>query len=89
MKNKQRIVLSVEFENQQHYSLLMYMDVYVCLGMCSVWSSVWSSDSSCILYLRLQAAADDSMMTTDDEAEWELSKQEVTNHRYLMYEYTV
>ena len=43
----------------------MYMDVYVCLGMCSVWSSVGGSDCSCILYLRLQAAADDSMMTTD------------------------
>ena len=64
MKNKRKI-RSVKYESQQHYSLLMYMDVYLCLGMCRVWSSVGGSDSSCILYLRLQAAADDLMMTTD------------------------
>ena len=64
MKNKQRII-GVEFESQQHNSLLMYMDVYVCVGMCSVWSSVGGSHSSCMLYLRLQAAVDDLMMMTD------------------------
>ena len=88
MKNKQRII-GVEFESQQHYSLLMYMDVYVCVGMCSVWSSVGGSHSSCMLYLRLQAAVDDLMMMTDYQAELELSKQEVTHHHYHMYVYTV